>query len=168
MDGVGVNEREEEEDDPEDFLNGRKSDNDFGLGHDDGGFDDCWSVGSEGVSVIGEGGTELSHSLAAGVIKDEAGVAVPGVDEDEEGSVWSLFLFEEQQLLRLELSWYSWSGSKATAWAIGVAGQEIWVASSTSGITISSPSSEMKTERRGSGRGAKRILRGGGDRAEDG
>lgn len=61
-------------------------------------------MGSEAVSVTGEGGTELSHSLAAGVIKDEAGVAVPGVDEDEEGSVLSLFLFEELQLLKLELS----------------------------------------------------------------
>lgn len=42
MDGVGVNETEEEgEVDPEDFLNGRRSDNDFGLGHDDECFDDC-------------------------------------------------------------------------------------------------------------------------------
>lgn len=44
-------------------------------------------MGSEAVSVTGGGGTELAHSLAVGVIKDEAGVAVPGVDEDEEGSV---------------------------------------------------------------------------------
>lgn len=41
-------------------------------------------MGSEAVSVTGEGGAELSHS---GAIKDEAGVAVPGVDEDEDGSI---------------------------------------------------------------------------------
>lgn len=44
-------------------------------------------MGSEAVSVTSKGDTELSNSLAAGAIKDEAGVAVPGVDEDEEGSV---------------------------------------------------------------------------------
>ena len=157
---VGVSEAEDEADEEFELrLNERKNEIPLDLGNNvegvgevvedvDEGF---LSGGSETGIAAGELGSELEASLLLAVVME------PGVVEPEgEASLGSLLRFEERRQMTVVESW-----GRAWARIAGEAGggtAEICVASRPSGIGSSSPSSVMRTARRGSGSGAKRIF----------
>jgi hypothetical protein len=169
IDVVGVSVLEDdvpEEEEPR-RLNIRVNEMPLDLGHPD-----CWD-GAAGVGVFccgrtggngterlrGEGGAEVDASLLV-VLVIELGVVEP----DADGSAESLLRFKDDAtLVVLDVS----ADGSSTGNAAGDGGQEVMaVAVSAPGIGSSSPSSVTSTERRGSGRGAKRIFREGGGAAE--
>lgn len=143
MEGVGVRECDDEpEEDVEAFLNGRRREMERGLGHEfaavlggGGGATAAAAAGSGSRSLAGRGmGDEPTLEFG----EYSLGVAVRGVEEAETD-------VEDDALLELK-SWRCWGRTR-----------EVTKGLSGCGRGSSSPSSVMRTARRGSGRGAKRM-----------